>query len=407
MKSTGLALVAGGFVPNVFVRMAEAGSIQGRKVLVAVFQRGAVDGLNVVVPYGEKAYYANRPTIAVPRPGSGEEAAIDLDGFFGLHPSLLPLAPLFSDHAAAFVQAVGSPDPSRSHFDAQDFMECGTPGVKSTGDGFLSRTIGKDVRTKASPLRAVALSPTMPRILSGSAGAISMSRISDFGIRGQSDAGEISQSLQSMYGSAAAGALGGTAKDSFEAVRILEKAAPAGIAPSNGAVYPANQFGQSLKQIAQLIKADVGLEIAFTDVSGWDTHAGEGGSQGQLANNLRNFAAAIAAFARDLGSRMSEVVLVSMSEFGRTVRENGNRGTDHGHANFMMLVGGSVRGGKVYGSWPGLNDGQLYENRDLAVTTDFRDVFGEVISKHLGVTNLRPVFPGYDSSAAKWRGLIS
>ena len=223
LKSTGLALVAGGFVPNVFVRMAEAGTVRGRKVLVAIFQRGAVDGLNVVIPYGEKAYYGNRPTIAVPRPGSGAGAAIDLDGFFGLHPSLQPLVPLFRNGTAAFVQAVGSPDPTRSHFDAQDFMECGTPGLKSTAEGFLARTIEQDALPKASPLRAVALSPTMPRILSGSAGAISMNRISDFAIRGQTEGGEVSQSLQSMYGSAVAGALGGTAKDSFEAVRILKK----------------------------------------------------------------------------------------------------------------------------------------------------------------------------------------
>ena len=406
LKSSGLALVASGVVPRVFVRMAEAGTTKGRKVLVAVFQRGAVDGLNVVVPHAEQAYYDARPTIAVPRPGS-DGGALDLDGFFGLHPSLGSLHPYYKDHSAAFVQAVGSPDPSRSHFDAQDFMESGTPGLKATEDGFLSRALVAQKDEKTSPLRAVALSPAMPRILAGSAGAVAMTNVSQFGINAGSASGSVSASFESMYADAVAGALGGTARESFDAARILKSTAPGKLGPENGALYPNGPLSNSLRQIAQLIKAGVGLEVAFTDVSGWDTHAGEGGAQGQLANNLRNFSDAIAAFARDLGSRMSEVVLVTMSEFGRTVRENGNRGTDHGHANFMMVLGGGVKGGKVYGKWPGLDSSHLYENRDLAVTTDFRDIFGELLSKQAGVGNLAPVFPGYDSSHAKWRGVLA
>jgi uncharacterized protein (DUF1501 family) len=374
LKSSGMALVASGLMPNVFVKMAKAGTTGGRKVVVAIFQRGAVDGLNVVVPYGESAYYAARPTIAIPR-----SAAIDLDGFFGVHPSLASLVPYFKDRSAAFVHAVGSPDATRSHFDAQDFMESGTPGVKSTQDGFLSRAVSCSLEKDPSPLRAVAMSPSMPRILSGNIDAIAMTNISQFGIRG---GGDVASSFESMYGSS-----------NFEATKILKATDPAKLQPANGAVYPNGPLSQSLRQIAQLIKANVGLEIAFADVSGWDTHAGEGGAQGQLANNLRNFSDAIAAFAKDLGSRMSDVVLVTMSEFGRTVRENGNRGTDHGHANFMFVMGGEVKGGRVYGDWPGLTN--LYEGRDLAVTTDFRDVFGEILTKQMRVADLAKVFPGY------------
>jgi len=379
LKSSGMALVAGGLLPNVFVKMAGAATTGGKKVVVAIFQRGAVDGLNVVVPYGESAYYAARPTIAIPRAD-----VLDLDGFFGVHPALASVLPYFKDRSAAFVHAVGSPDATRSHFDAQDFMESGTPGVKTTDDGFLARAVTQT--HEKSPLRAVAFAPAMPRILAGKANAVAMTNIAQFGVRGDAS---LNSAFESMYGS-------------FDAARILKSADPAKLLPENGAVYPTTPLGNSLKQIAQLIKSKVGLEVAFTDVGGWDTHAGEGGAQGQLANNLRNFSDAIAAFAKDLGARMSDVTLVTMSEFGRTVRENGNRGTDHGHANFMMLLGGGVRGGKVYGKWPGLTN--LYENRDLAVTTDFRDVFAEVLTKQLGVASLKTVFPGY---AAQPLGVLS
>jgi uncharacterized protein (DUF1501 family) len=400
LKSSGLALVGGSLLPNFFVKMASASTTKEKKTLVAIFQRGAVDGLNVIVPYGEKAYYDARPTIAVPRPGA-EGGAIDLDGFFGLHPSLASVAPYFNDHSAALVHAVGSPDATRSHFDAQDFMESGTPGVKSTEDGFLSRAVGAKKETAASPWRAVALSPALPRILSGAAGAVAMTNLSQFGIRGGAN---ISGGFESMYAEAVAGTLGGTAKESFEAARILKSADPQKLQPENGAVYPNGPLANSLRQIAQLIKSNVGLEVAFADVGGWDTHAGEGGAQGQLANNLRNFSDAIAAFTRDLGSRMGDVVLVTMSEFGRTVRENGNRGTDHGHANVMLILGGGVKGGKVYGKWPGLAAQQLYENRDLAITTDFRDIFAELLTKQLGVSSMKSVFPGYEP---KPRGVMA
>jgi uncharacterized protein (DUF1501 family) len=285
-------------------------------------------------------------------------------------------------------------------------MESGTPGVKSTPDGFLSRALTQGKTAKATPLRAVAMSPGMPRILAGS-GAIAMTNLSQFGIRAGQSSGPVSQSFESMYENAVTDTLQATAQESFEAVRLVRSADPANIPAGNGAAYPRGPLGSSLRQIAQLIKADVGLEVAFTDVGGWDTHAAEGGGSGQLANRLRDFGQSIAAFAQDLGSRMADVTLITMSEFGRTVRENGNRGTDHGHANVMLLLGGGVRGGRVYGRWPGLDASHLYENRDLAVTTDFRDVFGEVLAKRMGVTDLARVFPGYDCGETKRLGLIA
>jgi len=372
LKSSGLALIGTALTPNVFARMAAGTRGGSKKVLVTIFQRGAVDGLNVIVPYGEAAYFKTRPSIAIARPGASD-GALDLDGFFGAHPALAPLLPHFRNRNAAFVHAAGSAHATRSHFDAQDFMECGTPGERTTRDGFLARAV--ETRTNGTPLRAVAIAPTMPRILTGSANALSMPDLARYGLRGDA------ATLEAMYG-----------PQTFAAAKILKAADPTSLTPANGAVYPDSPLGRNLRQIAQLIRADVGLEVAFTDVSGWDTHAGEGGAQGQLANSLRPFAQAIAAFAQDLGSRMSEVVLVTTSEFGRTVRENGNRGTDHGHGTVMMVLGGQVRGGRVYGKWPGLD--ALHDDRDLAVTTDFRHVFSEVLTRHLGIADLTTVFPG-------------
>jgi uncharacterized protein (DUF1501 family) len=371
LKTTGIGLAGTALTPNIFAKMAAASNTRGKKTLVAIFQRGAVDGLNMIVPYGESAYYSARPSIAI-----AKKEVVDLDGFFGAHPSLQSLMPFWKDRSLAIVHAAGSPDATRSHFDAQDFMESGTPGVKSTEDGFLTRAL--EMRVNESPVRAVAMSQAPPRILAGSS-AIATTDI------------------HAYASSPAAKVFGSMYPESFDAVQILRT-----LKGTNSAEYPRTPLANSLKQIAQLIKSDVGLEVAFADVSGWDTHAGEGGTQGQLANNLRNFAEAIAAFAKDLGSRMSDVVLVTMSEFGRTVRENGNRGTDHGHATAMLLLGGNIRGGHVHGRWPGLKD--LYEGRDLAVTTDFRDVFGEVLTRHLAVPSLASVFPRY---GVKPLGIVS
>jgi uncharacterized protein (DUF1501 family) len=343
-----------------------------------------------------------RPTIAIPRPNGTPDSAIDLDGMFGLHPSLAPLKPLFDARQLAIVEAVGSPDPTRSHFDAQDYMESGTPGRKSTADGWMNRALPKETG-KASPLRAVSLGSTLPRSLRGRNDAVAVNTLADFRVRDSRGA----DSFEQMYDSAIDTVLHGAGKETFEAVRIMQSVQKQPYAPGNDASYPNGRFARSLQQIAQLVKADVGLEVAFADVGGWDTHVNEVGPKptvGVLANNLSEFGGALAAFYKDLGDRMEDVTVVTMSEFGRTAHENGNRGTDHGHANVMFVMGGDVRGGKVYGDWPGLEQEQLYESRDLNLTTDFRDVLGELVMKHLGNANLKTVFPGYGD--AKFRGLI-
>jgi len=234
-----------------------------------------------------------------------------------------------------------------------------------------------------------------------------MSNLSDFAIRAGGSSASVQGGFEEIYAGNVNDSLAGMGRETFEAVNYLKQVNPAQYKPANGAEYPRNPFGNSLMQIAQLIKAGVGLEVAFTDINGWDTHVNEGNSRGQLGNLLLNFSSSIAAFYQDLGQRMDDVVLLTMSEFGRTVRENGNRGTDHGHANAMFVVGNGVRGGKVYGQWPGLRSDQLYEGRDLALTTDFRDVFGEIASRHLGNANLKDVFPGYSASQSKFRGFLN
>ena len=395
LASIGMSLSAPSFLERV-VMGREAITGGRRKTLIAIFQRGAVDGLNMVVPFGESNYYAMRPSIAIPKPASGNaESAIDLDGFFGLHPSMSSFKPLWDSKRLGIVHASGSPDNSRSHFDAQDYMESATPGVKSTGDGWLNRYLQNKKDPENSTFRAVAMTRNMPRVLMGPAPSVAMANLSDFTIRGGRASANLQSGFEAIYAQQTKDTLAGTGRETFEAVNFLKKANPAQYKPENGAVYPNNPFGNSLRQIAQLIKSDVGLEIAFTDMGQWDTHVNQGNSRGQLANLLQQFSSGIAALYQDLGQRMDDVVVLTMSEFGRTVKENGNRGTDHGHANAMFVLGNSVLGGKVYGRWPGLKNDQLFEGRDLALTTDFRDVFGEIAERHLGATNLKSVFPGY------------
>lgn len=384
LKNSALAMFGAGSAPAWLARAAAAKG-SGRKVLVALFQRGAVDGLNMVVPHGDKNYYALRPSIAIPR-----ESVLDLDGFFGFHPALAPLKRAFDAQHLAVVEAAGSPDPTRSHFDAQDYMESGTPGYKSTRDGWLNRALRKPDR-RTSPVRAVSMGPNLARSVRGANPAVAISDLRTFRIT-QS---EPAATFESMYAETLDKVLHGTGRETFDAVRIMQSLQKEAYRPAAGARYPAGRLGQSLQQIARLIKADVGLEVAFADMGGWDTHVNEVGArptQGQLAGLLTQFATAIGAFYQDLGDRMEEVMLVTMSEFGRTARENGNRGTDHGHANVMLVLGGKVNGGKVFGTWPGLAPEQLYEGRDLAVTTDFRDVLGEIVSHHLAAKKAS-VFP--------------
>jgi uncharacterized protein (DUF1501 family) len=419
LKSGGLSLFGASFVPS-FLRRTAYALEQPRwsarkKILVAVFQRGAADGLNIVVPFADKSYYSLRPGIAIPEPASRSDsagqAAIDLDGFFGLHPSLGALKPLFDSRQLAIVHAAGSPDSTRSHFDAQDYMETATPGRNATPDGWLNRYLETVPESEATPFRAVAFSSRMPRTLLGPAPALVLDDVKGFRLRAGAAGGPaLQQGFEAMYASASNALLDRTAQEMFEAAATLESVGSADYQPAGGVEYPKGPLGKSLRQVAQLIKADVGLEVAFAEVGGWDHHVNEGGVQGQLANNLKQFGDAIAAFHQDLGDRMSDVVLLTMTEFGRTARENGNRGTDHGHASAMFVLGGPVKGGKVYGQWPGLGTGQLYEGRDLALTTDFRDVFAEVAVRHLGAAanakESNSIFPGFSVSPSRFRGFL-
>ena len=405
LASVGMSLSAPGFLQRALLANEHSGG--KRKTLVAIFQRGAVDGLNMIVPFGESNYYDLRPSIAIPKPnGSNTETAINLDGFFGLHPSMNSLKSLWDSKRLAIVHASGSPDNTRSHFDAQDYMESATPGVKSTSDGWLNRYLQSKKETEASPFRAISITQQMPRVMQGKAPVLAMSNLSNFAIRNGKSSATVQGGFEAIYSREKNEPLAETGRETFDAINYLKQANPTQYKPENSAQYPAGPLGRSLLQIAQLIKAGVGLEIAFTDVGGWDTHANQGNGRGQLANRLQEFSSAIAAFYQDLGQRMDDVVVLTMSEFGRTAKENGNRGTDHGHANAMLVLGNSVRGGQVYGKWPGLKNDQLFEGRDLALTTDFRDVFGEVAARHLGTPDLQSVFPRYAISEAKFKGFF-
>ena len=410
LKQGGIAMVGLSAMPAFLQRaVAATPATTGKKQFVVLFQRGAADGLNIVVPFAEPNYYRLRPSIAIPQPRrGGTDAAIDLDGFFGLHPSLAPLEPLFHKNQLAIVHAAGSPDPTRSHFDAQDFMESGTPGVKATEDGWLNRAIQIAPEENASPFRAVAMGPNLPRMLHGSASAIALPDLKQFKVMPQTAGmgAAVEGGFEAMYAQTVDHALRGTGTETFEAIDMLRKVDPSKYAPENGAQYPTSRLGQNLQQIGQLLKANIGVEVLFVDCGGWDNHVNEGGVQGQLSNLLKDLGQGLAAFHQDMGDRMQDVVVVTMSEFGRTAKENGNRGTDHGHANCMFVMGGDVKGGRVYGNWPGLADHQLNERRDLALTTDFRSVLSEVLAKHIGVTDLKAVFPGFDSGSHRFPGLM-
>ncbi|MGE0442042.1 MAG: DUF1501 domain-containing protein [Gemmatimonadales bacterium] len=401
VRGGALALVSFGLDPLFLGRAAyavpAARAVAGGKTLVCLFQRGAVDGLSMVVPYADAGYYRDRPKIAIPR-----NEVIDLDGRFGLHPALAPLAPRWQAGDLAVVHAVGSPDTTRSHFDAQDFMESGTPGTKSTPDGWANRLCRAHDRDHAeTPFRAVGFGAQLPRVLSGTAPALAIDDLKTFGVRTRNQGAandRLTRAFEDLYQGAATGLLSSSSAEAFEAIRMLKEANPTRLDPANGADYPRGRLGMSLMQIAQLIKSDLGLEIAFADVGGWDTHVNQGSATGQLGLRLGELGRALAAFATDLGPRMRDVVVLTMSEFGRTVRENGTGGTDHGHATAMMVMGGGVRGGRVLGRWPGLAPEARFEGRDLAVTTDFRALFSEILAGHLGANRLDAVFPGFARS---------
>jgi uncharacterized protein (DUF1501 family) len=393
LKDSALAMVGVGTAPLWLERAAMGMTYQRKKILVAIFQRGAADGLNIVVPHGEQNYYNLRPTIAIE-----QKQVVDLDGLFGLNPALAPLKPLWDKKELAIVHAAGSPDPTRSHFDAQDYMESGTPGLKATDDGWLNRALLPPT-APISPVRAVSLGPTLPRAMRGKNEAVAVESLGAFTVRDAAAA----KSLEAMYMGTGDQVLNGTGRATFEAVSLLQSLQKTPYTPADGAKYPTGRFGDSLRQIAQMIKADVGVEVAFADIGGWDHHVQEFQHMPPL---LAEFGASLAAFYQDLGDRMEDVVLVSMSEFGRAAKENGDRGTDHGHANAMFIMGGPVQGGKVYGKWPGLAHEQLYEARDLALTTDFRDVLSEAVYGHLGNKQLTKVFPNYQATPEKFKGYL-
>jgi len=435
IREGALALVALGLPPEFVARplLARIADLKRQKILVCVFQRGAVDGLSMVIPFGEKAYARGRSSIAIAAPRRGSTGgAIDLDGFFGLHPALAPLHEMFVRRELGMIHAVGSPNPSRSHFDAQDFMETATPGNKNTRDGWLNRTLahtscaecaGRTLADPAahaadhaagrfglqfaadSPLRGIAVGGELPRALRGRMPTMAIPDLERFGVAGGHDR-SIESTFTRMYRTDDGDLLSGAADESFRAIDLLRKADPGQYRPRSGVRYPPRGLGRSLRQIAQLIKADVGVQIAFADVGGWDTHAAQGGAEGQLAGRLGEFARSLRAFHDDLGDRMEDVVVLTMSEFGRTVAENGTGGTDHGHANCMLVMGGGVAGGRVHGDWPGVEREQLYEGRDLAVTTDFRDVFAEIVTRHLGAARLERVFPGYAVDPRRYPGVL-
>lgn len=399
-------------VPRFLLQAASAqDKKERRKVLIAIFQRGAVDGLSMIVPHRELIYYEARKSIAIRPPLVGNaDTAVDLDGVFGLHPALLPLKPLWDAQRLAVVHACGSPHPTRSHFDAQDYMESGAPGEKSIADGWLGRVLQARPAVQANPLRAVAFATTLPQSLQGTIEAVTVSNLVDFDVKAGSpllSSGiEAQQGFEQLYERGIHDLLYEAGQEAFDTMKLLKARNLQGSTPANGAGYPRGRFGDTLRQIAQLIKADVGLEVAFTDCGGWDTHVRQGNERGQLATRLTEFAQGLAALDRDLGDRMQDVVVLTMSEFGRTVHENGNGGTDHGHATAMFVLGGPVRGGRVVGRWPGLEKEQLFDGRDLQVTSDFRHLFAEVATHHFGLSSDTPLFPKFPVKRDSYPGVM-
>lgn len=401
----------------------------GRRVLVCLFQRGAADGLSMVVPYGDPDYFKLRKEIALAAPSSsaGVDGVLELDGRFGLHPALRPLHALYGAGEMAVLHACGNPHASRSHFEAQDLMESGVGSDKHEATGWLNRLVVAcpEDEARRAALRAVAMTSQLPRSLQGSAEALAIADLEKFGVRetgfvagGRSGGGMgmmesaprvgAAKGFEALYETAVGDALHGAGRDSFAAMDLLRKVDPARYRPANGAEYPRGSFGRSVRQVAQLIKADVGLEVAFVEIGGWDTHANQGAGEGQLANRLRELGAGLAALHRDLGAKMSDVLVLTMSEFGRTARQNGNRGTDHGSGTAFFALGGGVRGGRVLGDWPGLAPDRLFEGRDLAITTDYRDFFAEACVRHMGVaeSGLANIFPGHTAATKKFRGYL-
>jgi len=405
LKSGGLALfgIGVGGVPTFLARAAGSSKLvlpyKKNKILVCIFQRGAMDGLMAVTPFEDQFLKAARPTLFMSAAKSAGGQLIDLDGRFGLHPSLSAFEPLFRDKRLAIVHGIGSPNNTRSHFDAQDYMESGTPFNKGTGSGWLNRAVGL-LGHDATPFRAVSLTSSMPRSFYGDNPSVSISNLQDFAIQLRGNpmgANVAAKSFEDLYDQTSSSLLNKTGKESFDAVKMLQKTDIKNYQPSNNAVYPASALGNSLKQIAQLIKMDVGLEVAFAESGGWDTHFNQGAITGIFARNVNDLSSSITALWNDLGAYQDDVTIMTMTEFGRTVKQNGTGGTDHGRASCNFILGNDVNGGKVHGDLKALAVENLEDGRDLAVTTDFRSVFSEVADKHLRINSDNVLFP-------EWKG---
>ncbi len=397
LKTSGLAALAGLGLPHWMPRMAFSTHDDGPAgdMLICIFLRGGVDGLNVIVPHAETRYHDLRPTIRIPDPDQSQ-GAIDLDGFFGLHPALADLKPIYDEGHLAFVHATGSPDPTRSHFQAMDTMERGTPGEQKLNSGWLGRHLASIARATNSPFRAVGMGSTLQDSLRGPVPAIALKSIADFHLQAHpQELARVQQTLAALY--AGNDWIDLEAQQIFDAFALLEAADPSQYKPQHGAQYPETSFGMGLKQIAQLIRAQVGLEVACLDIGGWDTHANEGSVEGQLASLLQVLNDGLSQFYLDMQEDMHRITLVTMSEFGRRARENGSGGTDHGHGNQMFIMGGGVNGGRVYGTWPGLEEENL-DRGDLAITTDYRTVLSEIVQNRLGNSHLDEVFPDFQQT---------
>ncbi len=367
------------------------------RTLVFIFQRGAMDGLMAVSPFTDPFLQQARPTLFMSAAKANGSTLIDLDGRYGLHPAFAALQPMFSDKRLGIVHGMGSPNTTRSHFDAQDYMESGTPFDKGTFSGWLNRaaaSLGKN----DSPFAAVSLTSALPRSLYGDRPAIAISSLSDLSIQNRNTpavANLTARSFEELYDQTSSTLLSRNGQEGFEAMKLIQKSDPRRYVPANGAHYPASALGNALKEIAQLIKMDVGLEIAFAESGGWDTHFNQGTENGLFARNAKDLADSIAAFWTDLGQWQDQVTLMTTTEFGRTVKQNGTGGTDHGRASCCFILGNDVKGGKVHGRVDTLSLENLADGRDLAVTTDFRAVFSEVAGKHLRITDTASLFPGW------------
>jgi uncharacterized protein (DUF1501 family) len=406
LKSGGLALFGVGLMGGIPAFMAEAAAsdkvgapYKRRRVLVCIFQRGAMDGLMAVTPFTDTYFQAARPSLSLSAAGNGKGVLVDLDGRWGMHPGLKAFEPLFRDGRLAIVHGIGSPNNTRSHFDAQDYMESGTPFSKGTSSGWLNRAVGLLGHDALTPFTAVSLTSALPRSFYGDNPSLAIGNLQDFAIQLKGNpaaASMAARSFEDLYDQTSAGLLQQTGKESFEAIKLLQQADIRNYRPAGGAVYPGSPLGSSLRQIAQLIKMDVGLEVAFTESGGWDTHFNQGTDNGIFARNVADLSNSIAAFWRDLDVLQDDVTLMTMTEFGRTVHQNGTGGTDHGRASCNFILGNNVAGGKVYGDVKTLAVENLEDGRDLPVTTDFRGVFSAVADAHLKIANDRILFPDWN-----------